>query len=148
MDCDKTNDIHAYHDGELDPTRIAEVEAHLARCPPCAALLTSLRKLSGMLVRAPLPQVSVPIANFYAVWERNKDRALLRITSWLTAAAACLLLGALLAFPRNRTIATARPGPWEAAAVTPADQLPRESDAELVQVAQWMAADLSYPEKR
>lgn len=149
MQCERTPDIHAYHDGQVDARRAAEIEAHLERCGSCAALLADLRRLSALVTRAALPEMTRPVADFYAAWNRSRDRALLRITSWLTGVAACLLVGALLAYPRNTTMATARPGPWESAAVMPADQTAAgEPGSDLVQVAQWMATDLSYPERR
>jgi hypothetical protein len=50
--------LSAYHDGELDPARRAEVEAHLAACSECRRVLDAYRAL-GQDVRE-LPNVRVP----------------------------------------------------------------------------------------
>jgi hypothetical protein len=83
--------------------------------------------------------------SFYAA----RDRGVLRIASWLTAAAAGVLFGTLLTWsePANEPIAAAiAPSTWQTVAVMPppddADDVP-----ELVLAAQWMANDLSLADR-
>jgi len=149
MSCDKAAQIHAYHDGELSPTERGAVEAHLRDCGDCAELLADLRRVSALVAAAPMENLS-PIAmarlekSFYAA----RDRGVLRVASWLTAAAAGVLFGTLLTWsePMNETVTTASAAPaWQTVAVMPppddADDVP-----ELVLAAQWMANDLSPAE--
>jgi hypothetical protein len=96
---------------------------------------------------AAMPQVAM--ARLEASWSRNSERALLRITSWMTGVAAALLVGALLAWSSVPTApATAKVNRPAAAAADPvvlatAAEPPGEANSELIQVAQWMADDLS-----
>ena len=150
MSCDRAAQLHAYHDGELSPAERDAVEAHLRNCVDCAELLADLRRVSALVATAPMENLS-PIAlarlekSFYAA----RDRGVLRVASWLTAAAAGVLFGTLLTWtePAGEPIATViAPSTWQTVAVMPppddADDVP-----ELVLVAQWMANDLSLADR-
>jgi anti-sigma factor RsiW len=58
--------LGAYHDGELRGRRLAQVEAHLARCAVCCAELEGLQALSGLLQGVPQPAYSLPPERFVA----------------------------------------------------------------------------------
>jgi hypothetical protein len=73
---------------------------------------------------------------------------MMRIAGWLTAAAAALLIGALLTAPTPAENVPMKAGLWEAMAVMPPAETPGEANSDLVQVAQWMADDLSLGERR
>ena len=128
----------------------AALEAHLDQCADCRSLLADLRGLSHLIASASLaPMSPEAMARLSKTWHAARDRGLLRITSWLTAAAAAVLIGTLLMFhdrtaPTNTIIATTASEPvWETAAVMPplnAD----ENVPEIVALATWMANDLSY----
>jgi predicted anti-sigma-YlaC factor YlaD len=154
MSCDRFAQVHAYHDDALAPSDRVAVEAHLEECADCRALLSDLRGLSNLIAAAPLAALS-PAA--MARLSRNlvaaRDQGILRITSWLTATAAAVLVGALLLWPDRAgtgagnggttAIATATNGPaLETVAIMP----PESEDAvpEVITLAQWMANDLSY----
>jgi anti-sigma factor RsiW len=153
MMCDRAGEVHAYHDGELDERRARALRAHLEGCAVCRELLEELRGLSGLFRRAEMagmPQIAM--ARLEASWSRNSERALLRITSWMTGVAAAVLVGALLAWSSvtaEPAKVTARAkGPAVAAAADPvvlatAAEPPGEANSDLIQVAQWMADDLS-----
>jgi anti-sigma factor RsiW len=151
MDCEKFAQVHAYHDGELGAGARAEVESHLAACAACAALLADLRGLTRMIADAPLAAMPDRLASrFHGAWYQAAaaDRGALRTVSWLTGAAAALLVGAILMWPHARpTAPAARSNAWEIAAVTPPTSgephAGSEEDAKLVRVAQWIANDLS-----
>jgi anti-sigma factor RsiW len=145
MACDKTAQINAYYDGELDPATARRLEAHLAQCAECDALLTELKGLTALIGGAALPDMRpMAVGRFYDAWTEARDRGLMRITSWLTAAAAAVLIGALSLWPAAEAKSTAlRPGMWESIAIAPPAETQAESNSELVQVAQWMADDLS-----
>jgi anti-sigma factor RsiW len=145
MDCD-TKQVHAYHDGELDAARRVALEAHLRECMACAELLADLRRMSLAMAHAPLPVMpDVAMKRFQGVWQKANDRAVLRVASWFTAAAASLLFGALILWPKAQPSVAAKPAVWDTVAVMP----PASGESsELVQVAQWMAEDLSMGERR
>ncbi len=149
MSCEHENLVHAYHDGELDRAASADALAHIQQCADCARLLRELRGVSGLLargMRSAMPEGR--LTTYYSAWNRSRERSTLRIASWLTAAAAAVLVGALLVRPGAGNVGMARSGMWESAAVTPPVETSAESGSEMVQVAQWFADDLSAGEKR
>jgi hypothetical protein len=93
---------------------------------------------------AAMPQVAM--ARLEASWSRNSERALLRITSWMTGVAAALLVGALLAWSgvSDEPAKVSRPAvAADPVVLATAAEPPGETNSELIQVAQWMADDLS-----
>ena len=156
MSCERFEQVHAYHDDALAaPERVA-IEAHLESCAHCRALLADLRGLSNLIAAAPLTAMSPEaMERLSKSWRAARDRGLLRITSWLTAAAAAVLVGALLFVPErngtgNPTIANSNgtdASAWETAAVMPPLEVD-ESVPEIVALATWMANDLSLGERQ
>ncbi len=62
MRCSSFNlDLDEYVDGTLGPLRAARVEAHVAACPRCAALLAELRVIDALLIA---PHTLDPAPNF------------------------------------------------------------------------------------
>ena len=45
--CPFNEQISAFHDGEVDDARRAEIERHLRDCPSCAAELNRLEAMRG-----------------------------------------------------------------------------------------------------
>jgi anti-sigma factor RsiW len=150
MTCDRVSEIHALHDGELTGEAALAAEGHLAQCEACSELLADLRGLTALVAAAELREMRpMAVGRFYDAWTEARDRGLVRITSWLTAAAAAVLIGALWLWPVAETKTTAsRPGMWETVAIVPPAETQAESNSELVQVAQWMADDLSLGGER
>ena len=149
MSCDKAAQIHAYLDDELDAAQKQNLEIHLQQCHQCRQLLEELKGLSALIGRSTKPDMRPgAVAKYYDAWNVAKDRAVLRITSWLTAVAAGLLIGAILTWPGDEP-ATAptrvvKSASWEQFAVMPPAETQGEGQpAQLMQVAQWMANDLS-----
>ncbi len=59
MSCDRAPSfVGAYVLGALDPAERREAEAHLARCPDCAAEVAEFRGLPGRLARLPADEVA------------------------------------------------------------------------------------------
>jgi anti-sigma factor RsiW len=150
MTCDKAAEVQAYHDRELDSARSRAIEAHVERCADCAALLAELRALSAMIADAPFPAMpDRALSRFRGAFHVAQERGMVRVAGWLTAAAAVLLVGSLSLMhwpvdrPTGGLATTARPTAWEVNAVTPPALAQAEGNSELVQVAQWMADDLS-----
>jgi anti-sigma factor RsiW len=144
MTCEKAAEVHAYHDGELDPSRGGALEAHLLGCADCRDLLEELRGLTRMLNDAELPAMpDAALARLEGAWREVSERALLRITSWMTGVAAALLVGALLVWSGVRNDALNRAVVADPVVLATAAEPPGEPNSELIQVAQWMADDLS-----
>jgi anti-sigma factor RsiW len=62
MNCDEAEILlHALIDGELDASHAREVEAHLATCPKCTALLKDYREMSKVIAEAG-PRYTAPPA--------------------------------------------------------------------------------------
>jgi anti-sigma factor RsiW len=149
MTCDQTAQIHAYHDGDLSPTERAAVETHLRSCDSCRELLSDLQHISRLMASAALVEMPPRAINrMYGAWwasAQARDRGVRRLAGWLTAAAAAVLVLVPLYSPYSPS----RPAEFEAgswqetiAFIPPAG--PRDdANAELIQVAQWIANDLS-----
>ena len=149
MTCNVSH-IHAYHDAELPAGERAAVDAHLAACGECAELLADLRRLSQLVSDAPITTPDVlPMGRYYGAWHKSRQTGLLKISSWLTAAAAAVLAGSLLLYQpvENKSPVARAPDEWERVAITPAEQNGERAD-ELVQLAQWMADDISLDSNR
>src|SRR5262249_11419393 len=141
--------IHAYHDGDLSPEARKALEKHLELCAECRELLAELQNLSQMFATVPLPEMPPRALNrMYGAWwptAQVRDRGVRGLAGWLTAAAAAVLV-IVPTFSPSRTAdyEPASSGAWQEtiAFIPPAG--PRDdSNAELVQVAQWLANDLS-----
>ena len=76
MSCDERRaDLILYLDGELEPARRAELEAHLATCEVCTSALAAERRLSGSL--GALPGFQPPgdfEARFWARIAREQEK--------------------------------------------------------------------------
>ena len=147
MSCDLTQ-LHRYHDGELDAPSAAAVEKHLLSCARCDEALASLKRMSAQLQSA---SRSEPGSEAVAAWTdamktaAEEDRGVLRIASWLSAAAAALLVVTMLSSnvdPRD-VVQTAGVGE-----VIPLPLAPRD-DAEpaTLETAEWIAMDLAMAER-
>src|SRR5689334_4508560 len=96
MICDRSTQVHAYHDGELLADQIAAFEAHLQTCAECSELLADLRAMSRMVATAPMVEISdIAIQRLRQQRYVMPDAGVMRIAGWLTAAAAAVLIAAL-----------------------------------------------------
>jgi hypothetical protein len=151
MSCEREVDVHAYHDRQLGPAARAAFEEHLANCPDCAGLLAELRAVSRLVLAAPMPATDdLATQRYYAAWDVSRQqRGLLRISSWLTGAAAAVLIGSLLLWPQGSATTDVAVSPaslqastWEPVALMPPGDR-GERPNELIELAQWTADDLS-----
>ena len=153
MNCDRAAQVHAYHDRQLGPAAREAFELHLEQCAECVALLGELRAISRAVADAPLPIVAMAQINerLYDAWYVAQQRGVLRMSSWLTGAAAAVLVGALLLTPKGSTssdtgaVATSQQqaNVWEATALMPPPERAGDRPDEYVELAQWIASDLS-----
>ena len=144
--CEQSTQVHRYHDGYLTAQAREEVETHLRDCPECAALLADLRGLSSLIAAAPRAQIPADaLARLRDAQYVVRDRGVLRIASWLTAAAASIALATLLIKPADQMdpSATASAAVWQTRAVMPPDQVGDGGSGDLVVMAQWMADELT-----
>ena len=163
MECHSAAQVEAYHDGELSPPQRALFEAHMCDCDACRTAVAQSRALSGMVAGAPLTSMpdqalerlrgSFDVIRARALGERMaqeraaRERGVLRIAGWFTAAAAALLMGGLVMLSPSQPTRTlvdnvASPTSWDTAAVMPPDE-EHEGMPETIQIAQWIADDLS-----
>ncbi len=144
LDCDRQADVHRCHDGELEPDRRAELEAHLARCAACRGLLRELGGLSAILARAmPTPVPPEAMDRLREAILNRQERRALGVATWLTAAAAAVLLAAVLTRPAPTDRPWTGPARWETLAAAVRPEAIDDEEADLLATAQWMASDLA-----
>lgn len=143
MNCDRTHDLSALHDGELPAAARAELHTHLQSCADCRAELAALRQLSASITAAALAEPSqITMARLVRA-PQTQEYAVRRLAGWMTAAAAVLLAITLL----QRPTATESPNPFmviELASTVIDDEPPPET----LTVARWMATDLALASAR
>jgi len=116
--CPFTEQLDAFHDGELDEASRARIERHLAECPECSAEIGRLQSISQLFVSLPAPRLSqISMHRLHRWTDEAMEEGLLRIMRVLSAVAACLLVAgsALLVKTReNRTVEASMPvaPPW------------------------------------
>ena len=109
-ECEQASRLGAYHDGELSPEAVAEVEAHLCQCPPCAAELRRLRGGSWVVGALVPPQIAPSaVQRLHRVIDRLPSAGLRRLAEALAAVAATILVActiglALRTSPQARTV--------------------------------------------
>lgn len=156
--------LHRYHDGELDATASREVEAHLSECRLCQEAMGELRGLSSIVAMTLMPAVDAARLDAIAqsAWASSTERGVRRLAGWITAAAAAVMLFAMVDFPArpageggsvvqstSMTAVSFASADWEQAAVTPvgvASLNGEEGNRDLMQFAQWMVTDLGVGE--
>jgi anti-sigma factor RsiW len=144
MSCPKQAQVHRYYDGELPLAEREPLEAHLQECAECGRLLAELRRLSTLVAGATPAEIPAALVErLQGSWRAARDRSVLRLAGWMTAAAAAVLIGAVLVRHVSSTAPVSRPAIWETVAVTPPVDLPEEVNPDLAVLAQWMADDLS-----
>src|SRR5438045_1944278 len=157
MSCEHAHLVSQYHDGELLGGQRAALEEHLAECDECREMLAELRAISQMVSASALRAMP---DDFVAHLEENvdaanRDRGVLKIAGWLTSVAAAVLIASLLLWPMTRGVSGVGAGgtaidnggrttlAWQAAAIMPPADNRDDAVPDTVQLAQWMASDLS-----
>jgi len=145
MNC-QSEQIHAYHDGELSPSDRAAVEAHLSECADCRELLADLRSVAQLVATAPMVEMPPQaMKRMQQAWWTAQDRGVLRVASWLTAAAAAVIFAAVMfSSPSQRPDTNSN---WQVVALTPPTDFQDQDEAQpqndVVDAAQWIANDLA-----
>jgi anti-sigma factor RsiW len=118
-ECEYQNSLTAYHDGSLDPQRSAQIESHLAQCPGCSAELARLRSLSQLIqsnVSLPAGLSQIARHRLHARLDSAMDDGILRAARFISAIAACVVVGCSIGLLRARDVSAAPP-PWVDVAV-------------------------------
>jgi anti-sigma factor RsiW len=139
MTCDRTAQLHAYHDGQLDAAASAEMERHLAACGECAEALAELRATSALFAATPRPRLSqMSQHRLHRHVEAAIERGLVRFAWSLSGAAAAVLLVGSIWLSHTKEPPQAAP-PWvEAVAFAHPIDTGVQTPA-----AQWYLADAS-----
>jgi predicted anti-sigma-YlaC factor YlaD len=103
-----------WHDRQLSSEDCRRFEEHLALCAECREELRAIASLSRLFAGARKPSIPADaLHRLHQSAEKLRERDLLRIARWLTAAAAVLLVVGLAALLRKGP-ATSRPvATWE-----------------------------------
>ena|SRR5579884_4520814 len=126
-DCQYQSDLEAYHDGELDAGASQRLSRHLHECGRCEAELREMRRLSDLLAGLRPAGGMAPLqrARLHQTLEHRGPQRLLRLTKFVAAAAASVLLiaGAWLwempaGRPNSGPVAQTTIPDWERVAVT------------------------------
>jgi len=141
--CKNEQRLSAYHDGELSTEDRADLEAHLARCPVCAAELERLRRLSRLVQTAGRTAMPGPVRSRLHRAVDAAPAADLRRTAkaLLALAASVLVVCGVWLWQANGGAEAAEAIPvWETVAARgPAQTGPAASEEQL---AQWILRDL------
>jgi len=124
-DCPEAVRLGAYHDGELPPADCRRLEEHLLDCPACAAEMSRLRRLSGLLAGARPAEApaAVMVRLHRSADQQPRLAGVLRLAETFAAIAAMVLLASviwLLELPAARQ-ASAQTAAWEAVAAASPD---------------------------
>ena len=147
MACDRASDGQRYHDGELMLDQRGHLEAHFHECAECRQALRDLGRLSLLLGSVPGMEPRPQLAVRLHAGSRNaiRDVKTMRLASWLTAAAASILIGMLFLHRETGTDLVPSPETWEAIAIRPTVE---EISSDSLVLAQWMVDELSSVEQR
>jgi len=125
--------LSAYLDGELPPVERAEVTAHLAACPDCAAVLADLAAVDAGAARLPAEAPEGYFDRFPArvvarleVAPKGRGRPW-RPPVWTWAAAAALILAVVTPLTLNRPPAREAPAPAASVPARPLDVVERDT---------------------
>lgn len=118
--------LSAYLDGELEDEGRRAVEAHLAACDRCRALLADLRRVKRLVAELPLESPTRPV-----VVRPRPARRLAELVAVAALVAGLLLLGADLLLPRpSHPLTAPAAGPAAPAAADRAAARPESVPAE------------------
>lgn len=153
MACDRTNEVQAYYDGEMEPRRMSEFERHLRACVECLRELESLKRLSAVVGQMEIPRLGAEaIERMKQRVREAAERGVLRLAEWLTAAAAAVLLvgvmnmpsGTIQHHPSQVQVSTVSDTRWQDLALGKTDSEMATADlvsADPMDVSTWLKPD-------
>ncbi len=124
MRCDFESQVEAYHDGELQPSRVDLFEDHVQTCVACAAQLRSLQAISDLVAAShTTPQMSYDaLQRVHDEIDRTMDRSLLSLARGLIGIAAAILIVATAGLFNLQPQHASEPQPWEGTVLTSSQQ--------------------------
>lgn len=140
MSCPKSHLVARYHDNELSAAERLEAEQHLEQCASCREELRWCRELSALLARvAPAEPSRAALQRWAGCLPVAQERGVLRLTHWMTALAAAVLVATTTwnAWSTSAGVATE----LELGPVVLSE--PGETTPPTLEAARWMAMDLS-----
>ncbi len=150
VSCPTSEELSAFHDGEMDSVRRVEIEGHLRQCRSCEAEMTRLEAMSRLLGAAPAAKLSpIGLHRLHRRVDEAMEEGFLRLVRVLNTIAACVLIaGSAWLMMKTReaqtveNIAPAAP-PW----VDVAETSDSPSGAASTPAAGWyLAGDSSHVE--
>ena len=144
-ECQQSEKVSAYHDGELSPASAADMKRHLAACPQCSAELERIRELSTGFAAMPAPQVPPHVvARLHARVDQLAARSVFRFAEGCAAIAAAVLIACTVGlFKQSAPVQPAASLPvWEAPAAIGENVELVSGGADEV-LAGWTVLDLS-----
>ncbi len=145
-ECQQSEKVSAYHDGEMPADSRREMERHLDECPRCRAELERLRELSSSLGALPAPQASpAMLARLHRQVDQLAARSIYRLMEAGAAVAAAVLIVCTVGLLRQTPPPVAAPALWEAQAAYGASVDLASGGSEAV-LAGWTVQDLGNGE--
>lgn len=119
--CPYSQQISAYHDGELAGEERLRLEQHLnSACPACALELQQWRRLSSLILSATAPALPESARRkLYQLAPAVRDASFIRLAEWTTALAASVLIAVsawMMIGRQSAGPATGEPAPWKTVA--------------------------------
>jgi anti-sigma factor RsiW len=144
--CPTSQQLSAYHDGELDEALRLEIQRHLPACPACSAELARLDALSKLLAEsAPAKLSQIGLHRLHRRVEQAMEEGLIRFVRVLNTVAACVLIAGsaflMMRSRQDRTVETSTPAapPWVGVDVAEASD--SSTGASTTPAAMWYLTD-------
>ncbi len=148
--CEESERVEAFHDGEMSAAGASRFEMHLRNCAACRAELRELRSLSSLIGSAKPAQftaaeISADLAAIRRRVDQQPDPLVLRFAARLAGVAAVILIActARLAMVEGATPPVAA---WEMTAITP--RATDDTAGQTAALEKWIADDLSRSASR
>jgi len=144
--CPTSQQLSAYHDGELDEALRLEIQRHLPTCAACNAELARLGALSALVAEAPGAKLSqIGLHRLHRRVEQAMEEGLMRFVRVLNTVAACVLIAGsaflVMRSRQDRTVENTTPAapPWVGVDVAEASD--SSTGASTTPAAMWYLTD-------
>lgn len=144
--CPTSQQLSAFHDGEVDEALRGEIERHLPQCASCSAEIARLGAITAIFAEAPAVKLSqIGMHRLHRRVDQAMEEGLLRFVRVLNTVAACVLIGGsaflMTRARQDRTVETTAPAapPWVGVDVAEASDSP--TGAVTTPAAMWYLAD-------
>jgi len=149
--CPTSQQLSAYHDGELDEALRLEIQRHLPACPACSAELARLGALSSLVTAAPAAKLSheklsqMGLHRLHRRVEQAMEEGLMRFVRVLNTVAACVLIAGsaflVMRSRQDRTVENTTPAAPPRVGVDVAEASDSSTGASTTPAAMWYLTD-------